>query len=296
MASKLGLVARGASYMWRHGVAATVKRVRDVSAVKRARRLRYSDEAAYAEVVSQLDFDVFDGARPPHLHDLTPTERRLYVDVTDLACQVPEAIAQLARSVEYVVDSKIPGAFVECGVFKGASPYVIARTLLRKNVTDRDIWLYDTFEGMPKPTEEDVFTTEGEDWTAQYWEVNKNESGTGSGWVMSSEEDTRANVYKSQYPTDKFIFVKGMVEDTIPGRMPDQIALLRLDTDFFSSVRHELIHLFPKLARGGVLIIDDYGAFEGARKAVDEYFAANGVKMCLFRIDEHVRAGVKLDD
>jgi O-methyltransferase len=86
--------------------------------------------------------------------------------------------------------------------------------------------------------------------------------------------------------------VKGKVEDTIPANIPERIALLRLDTDFYRSTRHELEHLYPRLERGGVLIIDDYGAYVGARQATDEYFASR--PFLLNRIDEHVRCGVKL--
>jgi hypothetical protein len=89
-------------------------------------------------------------------------------------------------------------------------------------------------------------------------------------------------------------FVKGLVEDTLPSSAPESIALLRLDTDWYESTRHELIHLFPRLVSGGVLILDDYGHWQGARKALDEYFEEHGVKMLLNRIDYSARIGVKL--
>jgi hypothetical protein len=101
-------------------------------------------------------------------------------------------------------------------------------------------------------------------------------------------------VYSTGYNRDKFHFVQGMVEDTLPEKAPEQIALLRLDTDWYESTRHELIHLFPRLSRGGVLIIDDYGDWEGARKAVDEYIAQHNVAILLNRIDHTGRIGVKL--
>ena len=80
-------------------------------------------------------------------------------------------------------------------------------------------------------------------------------------------------------------YVQGKVEDTVPGAGPEQIALLRLDTDWYESTLHELVHFFPRLVPGGVLIIDDYGWWKGARKAVDEYFEANRVQILLNRMD-----------
>jgi hypothetical protein len=68
---------------------------------------------------------------------------------------------------------------------------------------------------------------------------------------------------------------------------------LRLDTDFYRSTHHELVHLYPSLVPGGVLIIDDYGAFQGARKATDEYIRQNNLRLFLSRIDEHVRLAIK---
>ncbi len=87
----------------------------------------------------------------------------------------------------------------------------------------------------------------------------------------------------SSYPADLFTFVKGKVEDTIPGNAPDAIAILRIDTDWYESTLHELTHLWPRLSPGGVLIIDDYGHMPGARQAVDQFFVSAPV--LLHRID-----------
>jgi hypothetical protein len=84
-----------------------------------------------------------------------------------------------------------------------------------------------------------------------------------------------------------------MVEDTIPGNMPKKIALLRLDTDWYESTKHELTHLFPLLQSNGVLIIDDYGHWEGARKAVNEYISDKHIRILLNRIDYTGRIAIK---
>jgi hypothetical protein len=86
--------------------------------------------------------------------------------------------------------------------------------------------------------------------------------------------------------------VRGPVSETIPGQVPERIALCRLDTDYYESTRHELLHLFPRIVPGGVLIIDDYGDFPGCRKAVDEYLAAQDQVLMLTRLDPSGRLAV----
>jgi hypothetical protein len=111
--------------------------------------------------------------------------------------------------------------------------------------------------------------------------------------IATARTDTRRVVNTAGYPEDKFVFVKGMVEDTLPATRPDAIAILRLDTDLYDSTPHELIHLYPRLSVGGILLIDDHGLFLGARTATDQYFAKNNVPVFLSRINESVRLLVK---
>jgi len=84
-----------------------------------------------------------------------------------------------------------------------------------------------------------------------------------------------------------------MVESTTPGRAPKEIALLRLDTDYYESTRHELEHSYPRLSPGGILIIDGYGHFMGAKKAVNEYFNQHPEPIFFHRIDYAARIAVK---
>lgn len=238
------------------------------------------------------DFGMFDEMRHTKLHDMTLDERTVFAEVCGFSCQLPEAIAQLCRSVEYLIEHEIEGDFVECGVYRGASIIAIIRTLQRLQVMDRDIWLYDTFDGMPKPDEIDQFCCEASGDAKQLWDESKREGG-GSNWVRAELDDLKANISHVAYPQERMHFVKGLVEDTIPATVPDKIALLRLDTDFYSSTKHELEHLFPRVVSGGVVIIDDYGAFQGSKQATDEYLKEQGLKVLLSRIDEHVRLFVK---
>lgn len=95
------------------------------------------------------------------------------------------------------------------------------------------------------------------------------------------------------YPPERIHLVPGRVEDTVPAQAPERIALLRLDTDWYASTKHELDHLYPRLSDGGVLIVDDYGHFEGARRAVDDYLAEQAEPLLLNRIDYTGRIAVK---
>ena len=116
---------------------------------------------------------------------------------------------------------------------------------------------------------------------------------SGNHWCWATIDDVRSNVSTLGYPVEKIKFVEGDVMKTIPDHAPDKIAFLRLDTDWYESTKHELTHLFPRLKQGGVLIIDDYGHWKGAREAVDEYFAVHNYKPLLHRIDYTGRCLVK---
>ena len=222
------------------------------------------------------------GAREPSYPlDFTDEDRELCTRVAPYTMTTPPRVHALARTVEYVVDSRVPGALVECGVWRGGSMMAAALTLLRLGVTDRELWLYDTYAGMTEPTPEDVLHT-GEAAEAP------------RPWEPAGLEEVREAVLGTGYPADRVHFVVGPVEETVPGRVPDEIALLRLDTDWYASTKHELVHLYPRLVPHGVLLVDDYGYWKGQRQAVDEYLAENGVSLLLTRIDHSARIAVKL--
>lgn len=169
------------------------------------------------------------------------------------------------------------------------STMLVALDLLRLGASDRNLYLYDTFSGMSEPTEKDI-NING---TAALPKWKSLMRGSINDWDYAPLNDVQANVLSTGYSADHIHFVEGKVEDTIPGTLPAKIALLRLDTDWYESTLHELTHLFPRLVRGGVLIIDDYGHWKGAHQAVDEYLAKHGIKLLLNRIDYTGRIGIK---
>lgn len=198
-------------------------------------------------------------------------------------------------AVRYCVARGLPGAFAECGVWRGGSVLAMILTLQELGTMDRDIWCYDTFEGMTAPTEFDVSRLEPP--ALETWQ----EAGRGAQRPWSElfgpdsfdEHAVRSLLVGTGYPAERLHFVRGPVEEMLPDIAPRELALLRLDTDWYESTRHELVHLFPRLVEGGVLIVDDYGHWEGARRAVDEYLGAGQPPLLLNRIDYTGRIAIK---
>ena len=200
----------------------------------------------------------------------------------------PPRIYALRRAVEYAVSRPVAGAIVECGVWRGGSVMAIALTLLRLGDTSREIYLFDTFEGMTEPGSEDVKHT-GE--TAA--DILATSTRDSDDWAFASLDQVREAVLSVGYPEERIHFVQGPVEETLPASETGEIALLRLDTDWYASTKHTLTHLYPRLVPGGVLIVDDYAYWEGARQAVDEYISEHGLPLLLNRIDYTARLALK---
>lgn len=197
-------------------------------------------------------------------------------------------------TTKYLIANKIPGHFVECGVFWGRQVMVMGLTLNSLGISDREIWLYDTFSGMTEPGQFDRYSLvdKGDDWVKKNWQDKQQQDH--NEWCYSALEEVTNNVFRTGYPQERFRFIEGDVRKTIPNNNHEEIALLRLDTDFYESTKHELEHLFPLVAKGGIISIDDYGAFSGARKAVDEYFEAMGVSPLLFPVNGTERCFIKV--
>lgn len=168
-----------------------------------------------------------------------------------------------------------------------------ALTLIAARSTARELVLFDTFEGMTQPTDRDI-SLSGDRAADLMHRATRSEDDPFL--CYAPLEGVRRALLATGYPSDRIRFVPGRVEDTIPTHAPERIALLRLDTDWYESTRHELAHLFPRLSRGGVLIIDDYGHWQGARAAVDEFIASEGHQLLLNRIDYTGRVAVKVFD
>jgi O-methyltransferase len=210
---------------------------------------------------------------PPYYDDETRTVIRA---VRPWTMTSNEKLFALVVAVRYVVDQGIPGDVVECGVWRGGSMQAIARVLAARGATDRELHLFDTFEGMPPPTEEDV--QHGGPPAAELLATRPR---TAKVWAIADLEDVKTGMAQVDYPAERIHYHPGLVEETIPDAAPQRIALLRLDTDWYASTKHELEHLYDRVPSGGVVVIDDYDYWEGSRKAVDEFVARTGARLLL---------------
>lgn len=168
-----------------------------------------------------------------------------------------ERVVALCQSIAYLENRQIPGAVVVCGVRIGGTMMASALALLALESTQRQLYLYDTFN------ERDTL------------------------------QEVKQALMQTRYPWEKILFVPGRVEVTIPKHVPEQIALLQLGTDGYESTYHELEHLYPRLANGGILIVDNYGHWQGAKIAVDEYLHDHGIDAELRTIDSAARLLLK---
>jgi len=213
--------------------------------------------------------------------------RELCVKVKPFTQTSTERLYAMHLATDYIVRAGIPGSIVECGVARGGSMMMAALTLVALGDTSRQLALFDTFAGHPKPDRQRDGELYYQEWSRQKI------TDKSSHWSEVQLEEVFQNMKSTGYPMEKVKLVKGMVEDTLPSNLPSQIALLRLDTDWYESTAHELRYLYPLLAQRGVLIIDDYGCMPGAREAVDEYFRDNGITLLLNRIDSDGRMAIK---
>jgi hypothetical protein len=222
--------------------------------------------------------------------DFDPETAATIRRVRDKTMTSPERIAALCSSVRYIVQGDVPGAVVECGVWRGGSMMAAALTLMRLGA-ERELYLFDTFEGMVAPTAADV-SVYGQSARDTFATHARTTGAAYSDWCYAGLSEVRSALLSTGYPERLIHFVKGRVEDTLPAEAPACISLLRLDTDFYESTRRELTHLYDRVAAGGVLIIDDYGHWQGSKKATDEFLAQRSIPLLLTRIDRAGRLAI----
>lgn len=222
---------------------------------------------------------------PPDCDDFTAS---VIERITPYTLTSVERIMALVELVRYVVRAEVPGDFMECGVWRGGSSMAMALTLVELDAADRDLYLFDTFTHMPLP-DADVDVDLAGNRAIDFYEA----ASEAEAFSYLTLDEVKAAVGSTGYPMERVHFVQGMVEDTIPAGAPDRIALCRLDTDWYVSTAHEMTHLWPRLSSGGALLVDDYGHFMGAKKAVDEYLEQHDLRVLLHRIDFTGRTIIK---
>lgn len=234
------------------------------------------------------------GVIPPdqYLIDIEPVFKEIWSRVKPFTMTYLERGYALFKAIEYISKNQIPGSIVECGVWRGGSCMLMALALQHFGVWDRKFLLYDTFAGMTEPTREDVIAWNNRSVTDKWEEDRLGIKDNFSSWAVGLDE-VQTNMGDTGYPPELIEYVPGDICETLQTHVPGEIALLRLDTDWYKSTHMELEVLYPRVAPGGVMVIDDYGHFKGARKAVDEYFAALDVFPLLNRVDYTGRIMVK---
>lgn len=224
--------------------------------------------------------------------EFSDTERRAfeYIRLHQLSMVSDERLFATILACKHVITEGIPGDFVECGVFKGGNA-IIAKMMFDAYGEARNVWLFDTFRGMTKPSSLDIETATGKETLSIHQSMDR---GDHNEWVFCPIEQVRSNFATAGLLDDQVRFVSGDVLETLTRDvLPQTVSVLRLDTDWYASTKIELEVLYPRLSQGGVLIIDDYGCFRGAQKATDEYFTAQGNRPLLNYTDYTGRIGIK---
>ena len=180
------------------------------------------------------------------------------------------------NNVEYclneVMKNNVPGDFIETGVWRGGT-CIFARALFKLNeAMDRNVWVADSFAGLPKPNEEEYPEDAGDD----LWSLEQ---------LRVTMDDVKANFERYDMLDENVKFLKGWFKDTLHKAPIEQIAVARLDGDMYESTMDALVPLYPKISKGGFIIIDDYGAIPACAKAVHDYRDKHGITDEIHQVD-----------
>lgn len=245
----------------------------------------------YLRLCFKVDLVQIGSKRPIQIVEATPFDLQTLEIASKISMQSYERMWALISATKYVVKNNIPGHFVECGVYKGGSAVIIARTLISMNVTNRKIYLYDTFEGMTNPI---AFDKKQGTETQASQILAETPKGNGENvWAISSMDSVVKVLQQLNYSFNNFQLIKGDVLETLNQTTPESIALLRLDTDWYESTKKEMEVLYPLVKPGGVVIVDDYGHWSGSRKAIDEFLGNKELQPLMNYIDYAGRLWIK---
>lgn len=203
-------------------------------------------------------------------------------------------LKELTQMVEAV--SHVPGALVECGVWKGGCSMAMAveemRIAKKMDRPVREIYLYDTFDGMTPPGENDPekATELFEQISTGEYHRSYDEWHNENKWAWCPREAVEQNLAMTGYPKDQLVFVQGDVVKMLDYIAPEKIAILRLDTDWYESTKKELEVLWPRVSHRGYIIVDDYFSWAGSKKATDEFLAEHKEEFEI--VNAAVRRGV----
>jgi hypothetical protein len=215
-----------------------------------------------------------------------------YVIGKKLTMVTRERLFATVAACKYVLENDIDGDFVECGVWKGGNA-LAAKLIFESHRSDKAVILFDTFSGMTEPNDNDKDKNGRNRALEGYLRHMRGEQNE---WCRSPLEEVKAKFADAGVDFTNVRFVVGDVCNTLrqPHMLPGKISILRLDTDWYDSTKMEMEVLYPLLVEKGVLLIDDYGHWEGARKAIDEYFHQHlSFKPMLHYTDRTGRTAIK---
>lgn len=202
----------------------------------------------------------------PSIVEITEKEKSIIKNSKKYSMTTEIRMWSLINSLKKIVNEKIDGDIVECGIWRGGN-IILINKILEEQKIHKKIYCYDTFEGMDIADNVDKELSSGQS-------ASKMIESDDYYKCKSSLDDTKKIISQNVEDTKDIIFIKGKVEDTlmVKKNLPKKISICRLDTDYYSSTKIELEILYPLIEPGGILIIDDYGHWSGCKKAVDEYF------------------------
>ena len=203
-----------------------------------------------------------------------------------------------ADAIKYVLKHNIEGVIIECGVESGRFEYIWINELMKNNAV-RDIYLYDTFGGLVQPTEYD-YTCKN----ATLYKMNKEEvyntwknkiiDEKTNGWCYTPLEKVQQRLNSTGYPQTNLHYIVGDVLETLKNKstIPEKIAILRLDTDWYESSKYELEQMYDNVVTGGVIIFDDYYHWDGQRRATDDFFSSRNIQYNFVNIGNHKTSAI----
>jgi hypothetical protein len=182
-------------------------------------------------------------------------------------------LTNIQDCVTKVIKENIPGDLIETGVWRGGAVIFMRAILKAYEVTDRNVWVADSFEGLPKPN-------------AEKYIADKDEQFHTYDVLKVSMEQVQENFRKYDLLDEQVKFLKGWFRDTLPAAPIRQLAVLRLDGDMYESTMDALTNLYPRLSPGGFVIIDDWAVVEACKLAVNDYRAAHNIIEPIIPIDD----------
>lgn len=175
-----------------------------------------------------------------------------------------ERMDNLHQLADDVLTRGVPGDFIEAGAWRGGATIFMRAVLKARGITDRMVWVADSFEGLPEPDLEQYPADDGMDFSKiDHFAV--------------SVEQVKRNFDRYGLLDEQVRFLKGWFKDSLPEAPIEKLAILRVDADLYESTMDALVHLYPKVSPGGYVIVDDYGCFEACAKSVHDFVDKYGI-------------------